>query len=173
MAIRVATVSDARSIAEVQVAGWKAAYRGLMPDSVLDGLSVPQRETIWQRVIAEQKFQLLVAEEGGKIVGFVDFGPSRDADAGSAFTGEILAIYVDPNRWHEGIGQGLLETALSGLKSAGFSEATIWVLDSNARARVFYERAGFSFDGATKREIVGGNAEIQEVRYRRPLQSAG
>ena len=44
MEIRAATISDAYSIAEVQVAGWQAAYRGIMPDSVLDGLSVPKRE---------------------------------------------------------------------------------------------------------------------------------
>ena len=74
MEIRAATISDAYSIAEVQVAGWQAAYRGIMPDSVLDGLSVPKREEMWQRILAEQRFQLLVAEQDGRIIGFVDFG---------------------------------------------------------------------------------------------------
>jgi GNAT superfamily N-acetyltransferase len=169
MEIRAATIPDAYGIAEVQVAAWKAAYRGLMPDSVLDGLSVPKREEMWRRIVAEQKFQLLVAEHDGGIIGFVDFGTCRDSGADPRLTGEILAIYVDPNRWHAGIGQGLLGAALSGLKLAGFNEATLWVLDSNSRARVFYERAGFSSDGATKSEIIGDNAKIQEVRYRRPL----
>jgi L-amino acid N-acyltransferase YncA len=169
MTIRSVTISDALGIAEVQVAGWKAAYRGLMPNSVLDDLSVPQREAIWQRIVVEQKFQLLVADEDSRIAGFVNFGPCRDTDSVAGFTGEILAIYVDPNRWHEGIGQQLLDAALSSLKSAGFREATLWVLDSNLRTRVFYERAGFSFDGTARKEVVGGNAEIREVRYRRPL----
>jgi hypothetical protein len=48
MEIRAATISDAYGIAEIQVAGWQAAYRGLMPDSLLDGLSVPKREEMWQ-----------------------------------------------------------------------------------------------------------------------------
>jgi GNAT superfamily N-acetyltransferase len=169
MVIRAATISDAHDIAEVHVAGWKAAYRGLMPDSVLDGLSVPKREEMWRRIIAEQKYQLLVAEHDDRIVGFINFGSGRDSEAVPGLTGEILAIYVDPNRWHEGIGRGLLEAALSELKSAGFNEATLWVLDSNSRGRVFYERAGFSADGVTKSGIVGDNAKIQEVRYRRPL----
>jgi GNAT superfamily N-acetyltransferase len=169
MAIRAATIADARGIAEIHVAAWKAAYRGLMPDSLLDGLSVEQRETIWQRIGTEQKFQLLVAEEREKVVGFVNYGPSRDADTDSGLNGEILAIYVDPNLWHEGIGRGLLEAALSNLRAASFNEVTLWVLVSNARARVFYERAGFSLDGVTRKEVVGCNAEIQEVRYRRPL----
>lgn len=169
MVIRAATISDAHDIAEVHVASWKAAYRGLMPDSVLDGLSGSKRAEMWQRIIAEQKFQLLVAEHDDRIVGFVNFGSARDPDVVPGLTGEILAIYVDPNRWHKGIGRGLLEAALSELKSAGCNEATLWVLDSNSRARVFYERAGFSVDGATKSEIAGDNATIQEVRHRRPL----
>jgi GNAT superfamily N-acetyltransferase len=169
MVIRVATISDAHDIAEVHVASWKAAYRGLMADSVLDGLSVPKRAEMWRRIVAEQKFQLLVAEHDDRIIGLVDFGSARDPDAVPGLTGGILAIYVDPNHWHEGIGRGLLEAALLELKSAGFSEATLWVLDSNSRARIFYEQAGFSVDGATKSGIVGDNAAIQEVRYRRPL----
>lgn len=169
MVIRAATIADAHDIAELHVASWKAAYRGLMPDAVLDGLSVPKRAEMWQRIIAEKKFQLLVAEHDDGIVGFVNFGSARDPDAVPGLTGEILAIYVDPNRWHEGIGRELLEAVLSELRSAGFNEVILWVLDSNSRARVFYERAGFSVDGATKNGIVGDNAKIQEVRYRRPL----
>lgn len=169
MAIRAATIADAHDIAEVHVASWKAVYRGLMPDSVLNGLSVPKRAAMWQRIIAEQKFRLLVAEHDGRIVGLVNFGPTRDPDAVPGLIGEILAIYVDPDFWHEGIGRGLLAAAFLELKSAGHNEVALWVLDSNSRARVFYERAGFSVDGATKTEIVGDDAKIQEVRYRRPL----
>jgi len=169
MIIRAATIADAHDIAEVHVASWKAAYRGLMPDFVLDGLSVPKRAQMWQRMIAEQKFRLWVAEHDGIIVGLVNFGPTRDTDAAAGLIGEILAIYVDPDFWHEGIGQGLLAVAFSELKSAGHKEVTLWVLDSNSRTRVFYEQAGFSIDGTTKSEIVGDNTTIREVRYRRPL----
>jgi GNAT superfamily N-acetyltransferase len=169
MTIRAATIADAHHIAQIHVASWKAAYHGLMPDAVLNGLSVPKRAEMWRRIVAELKFQLLVAEHDDRIVGLVNFGPTRNSDAVPELTGEILAIYVDPDRWHGGIGQALLEAALSQLKSAGFQEATLWVLDSNSRARVFYERCGFSVDGATQSEIVGDNTTIQEVRYRRPL----
>jgi len=42
--IRPATPEDARAIAEVHVASWRYAYRGLLPDDVLDRLSVEERE---------------------------------------------------------------------------------------------------------------------------------
>ena len=38
--VRDATVDDARAIAEVHVASWRWAYRGQLPDDLLDGLSV-------------------------------------------------------------------------------------------------------------------------------------
>jgi len=168
--IRVATQNDAPGIAEVQVAGWKAGYRGLMPDAVLASLCVAKREGIWRRIIAEGKFELVIAEVNATIVGFVNFGPSRDPDATAAATGEVLAIYVHPTHWHGGLGQTLLQAALSKLKSAGFREVTLWVLDSMARTRGFYERQGFVVDGATKQEAVGEEAvTIREIRYRQSL----
>jgi GNAT superfamily N-acetyltransferase len=169
MIIRAGSITDAHHIAEIHVASWKAAYGGLIPDLVLDALLVSKRAEMWRRVVAEQKFQLLVAEHDDRIVGFVNFGPTRDQDKIPGHTGEILAIYVDSNHWHEGIGRKLLEAALAELKPAGFNEATLWVLDANFRGRVFYERAGFSIDGAVQSEVIGDKVKIHEVRYRRPL----
>ncbi|HUQ39529.1 MAG TPA: hypothetical protein VM030_05200, partial [Acidimicrobiales bacterium] len=45
--VRVAGVEDARAIAEVHVASWLAAYRGIIDDDVLDGLSVDARAARW------------------------------------------------------------------------------------------------------------------------------
>src|SRR5262245_23629433 len=117
MVLRAATQNDALGIAEVQVAGWRCGYRGLMPDAVLDSLSVPKREGIWRSIIAEGKFEMIVAAVDAAIVGFINFGPSRDPDAVETATGEILAIYVHPNHWHGGVGRSLMRAALSTLKS--------------------------------------------------------
>jgi L-amino acid N-acyltransferase YncA len=168
MVIRPATLADTRGIAEVHVASWRAVYRGLLPDSVIEERSIVEREELWQRVINGQKFQLIVAEEQEKIVGFVNFGPTRDPACVQP-TGEILAIYVAPHRWYKGIGGKLMRAALSELKTRGFDQVTLWVLDTNALARTFYESVRFSADGAARNEIVGENTEITEMRYRRQL----
>jgi hypothetical protein len=46
--IRKATPEDARAIAEVHVKSWRAAYRDLLPQDFLQGLSVDRREQQWQ-----------------------------------------------------------------------------------------------------------------------------
>src|SRR3972149_4160057 len=42
--IRTAVAEDAPGLATVHVRGWQLAYRGLMADEFLDGLSVEERE---------------------------------------------------------------------------------------------------------------------------------
>jgi GNAT superfamily N-acetyltransferase len=149
IAIRAARPEDSRLIAEVHVASWRHAYRGLLPDDYLEKLSVDEREA--QRLAwfahPEPGSGVLVAEEAGRVVGFVSFGPSRD-DGAPPKTGEIPAIYVEPSMLGTGMGRELLQTAMAELRLTGFARATLWVLEANALARRFYEKAGWSWDGA-------------------------
>ena len=111
---------------------------------------------------------LLVADAGGRVPGFVSYGPARDDDTDSRRTGEIYAIYLVPAAWDEGIGRQLMAAALDRLGKSGFDQVILWVLDSNARARRFYEAGGWRADGAEKRDE-GFGVPMTEVRYRRSL----
>jgi GNAT superfamily N-acetyltransferase len=144
--IRDAGPSDARAIAEVHVASWRDAYRRLLPDGFLDRLSVDDRERSWRTMFTDPAYGVVVAEDAGRVVGFASFGPSRDEGAPDG-TGEIPAIYVHPDALGMGIGRQLFEEAIGKLREGGFARATLWVLEANARARRFYEKAGWSWDG--------------------------
>ena len=148
--IRDATPEDARAIAEVHVASWRAAYRGLLPDDYLERLSVDEREVQRREHLDDPsgEWGTLVAEEDGHVVGFATYGPSRDEDAPPG-TGEVPAIYLDPALVGTGIGRDLFAEATAGLRHAGYGRATLWVLEGNERARRFYEKAGWTWDGAT------------------------
>jgi GNAT superfamily N-acetyltransferase len=147
--VRPATREDAREIAEVHVASWRHAYRGLLPDDYLEKLSVDEREAQRLAWFADPSpaTGVLVAEDAGRVVGFATFGPSRDDDALEG-TGEVPAIYVDPQVLGTGVGRDLFEAVTVALRSAGFARATLWVLEANGLARRFYEKAGWSWDGA-------------------------
>lgn len=148
--IRRARPEDARAVAEVHVGSWRHAYRGMLPDAYLDRLSVEDREAMWRHSFGEADGGAFVAEAGRRIVGFASFGPSRDADAGDA-TGEVPAIYVEPSTIGRGVGRELIEAATGALRDAGYRRATLWVLEANGRARRFYEKAGWAWDGTVDR----------------------
>jgi GNAT superfamily N-acetyltransferase len=162
--IRPATIEDAPAIAEVHVHSWQWAYRGLISDDYLDRLSIERRaEMHAQRLATQTEERTWVADREGQIVGFTNTGPSRDPDA-SPRTAEIAAIYLRREATGRGIAHALFAHAVQDLWQRGYERATLWVLETNARARRFYEKAGWVTDGTSKTEEWPG-VLFHEVRY--------
>jgi ribosomal protein S18 acetylase RimI-like enzyme len=138
-----------------------------MPDDFLDGLRPEERAASWERRLHRERDPgpLLVAEDDGRVVGFALLGPAQDPDDG----GQLYAINVDPDHWGMGAGRALLAAAQAELARLGYAEAVLWVLPGNARARRFYELAGWADDGAQRTGEAWG-VVFTEVRYRRRLQ---
>lgn len=167
--LRLAVIDDAPAIADLSVRGWRAAYRGIVPDRVLDGLSVEQRATGWkaaiQRSAASPERVWILATPIG-LIGFAAGGPARDESATPpAGAGEVYAIYLDPTALRRGHGRRLFAHAVADLVDRGFGPIVVWVFDANTPARRFYEAAGFRADGARATIDFGGEA-VDEVRYR-------
>jgi GNAT superfamily N-acetyltransferase len=194
--IRAARIGDAAQIAVVHVRSWQGAYHGLLPQAYLDRLDPAERVGRWERSLAEAdagraadsgrtgtgaggragvedgaaRNGVLVADAGGDLLGFASYSPSRDSDADPGRVGEIGAIYLLPSAWGKGIGKRLMDATLACLARAGFIQVTLWVLDSNVRARRFYEAGGWSADGGQKLDESRG-FPITQVRYRRSFWS--
>ena len=170
-AVRPARAADAAQIALVHVRSWQGAYRGLLPQDYLDGLDPAQRLARWQQALTETngpRAGTLVADQDGNLLGVASYSPSRDEDADPDRTGEIGAIYLLPGAWGQGVGRRLMDATLERLATADFDQATLWVLDSNLRARRFYEAGGWLADGAAKRDESRG-FPVSQVRYRKAL----
>ena len=160
--------ADATGIAEVHVATWQSAYAGIFPDDFLSAMSVEHRAEVWNRILEEATdgAGLHVAVAGDRIVGFAHGGPSRDTDARDA--AEVYAVYVLPEYWGTGVGRALHDALVAELTAGAATEATLWVLEPNHRARAFYEREGWKYDGRAE-TIERGDTAVQELRYRRSL----
>lgn len=160
-----ATPEDAAEIARVHIHAWQDGYRGQIPDAYLDALSrtVDRRERYWRDEV--RRNPVWVARLHGDVVGFAAAGPSRDEGADG---GEVYVINFVARAWGTGAAQRAFDEAVAYLRDAGFAEATLWVLDTNERARRFYERNGWSFDGTTKEDVAQGFT-LHELRYRTKL----
>jgi GNAT superfamily N-acetyltransferase len=166
--IRSAVRGDELAVARVHVRTWQAAYRGLLPDAYLAGLRPEDRAARYTFSSPDpDRPHTLVAidDDGGAIAGFATVGLPTSDDAEGA--GELLALYVEPDRWRAGVGRALIDAARARL-AARFTCAQLWVLDGNARAERFYAADGWAFDG-TSREIDCWGARVLEHRWRRPL----
>ncbi|MEV7972293.1 GNAT family N-acetyltransferase [Cellulomonas sp. NPDC089187] len=162
--IRPAVVADAEGIAGVHIRSWQSAYRGMLPDSYLDGLDLAERGRWWRNLLEHPDWATTwVAVQEDAIVGFLSLGPSRDEDADTR-TLEIYTVYLEPALFGSGIARDLMRTALAEVPAR--STVTLWTAAENERGRHFYRRHGFSPDGTERIEQIGGT-DLSEVRYRR------
>lgn len=167
--IRIATSADAWAIARVHVLSWQTGYRGLVADSLLDGLSIERRAAFWEGVLSAplQNQQTFVADFSGDIRGFATGGRCRDNDRTTS--GELQAIYVWPEQWNSGTGTALHNTCLDALRADDFIDAILWVVEGNDRALHFYRKHGWEHDGTRKVQQFDG-AVMNEVRLERTLK---
>ena len=152
-------------IADVHVRSWQAAYRGVLPDDLLDGLSVTEREGSWRALLGGNEhhwLNLVTEDESGVLAGFCSVTtPSRDAKEDESLA-EVGALYVDPDRWQEGAGSAMLIAAFEELKERGWREVVLWVLPENHRALAFYAHFGFEIEaGVEKCEERSGRPVIR------------
>ena len=167
--VRDAGPADAPAVARVHVDSWRGAYAGLLPRAVLDGLSVDRRASGWRRVLdPSSPDRVVVAEEGGRVVGFAHVGPHHDGDL-EADRGLLAALYVDPAWWGSGVGGRVHDAGLERLTADGYGRAVLWMLSTNRRAGAFYRHRGWATDGRLRLQQFGG-AVVLDRRLGRSLR---
>jgi len=166
--VREARPADAPRLAGIHAVTWQAAYRGLLADGFLDGLTPTTRLEWWKSRLARvpPRWAVLVSEDEGAVTGFVTIGQCTDDDRAVPYSGELFAMYVDPGWWGRGHGRQLLLSAEARFRTFSYQDASLWVLEQNSRARRFYEMGGWQSEGAVKRMIIGVDA-VTAVRYLR------
>jgi GNAT superfamily N-acetyltransferase len=171
MQVRLARGDDAPAVETIRIEAWRVAYRHILPPADLDAMPIDASRWRARFDSPPEGWATFVAERDAAVIGFVAVGPSRDERE----AGEVYAIYVDPRAWSSGAGRALIVKAEEQLARA-YSLANLWVLTGNARARRFYELAGWSPDGVVKAEDIFGVA-AEEIRYskelRGPVRAAG
>lgn len=122
---------------------WRAAYRGLVPDAHLDGLSYDESERLWQDAIATGDGRVFVAEDGGGIFGFASGSPrERFSRELREYEGELHTVYILPSHKGTGAGRRLVGAVARHLSDHGVNSMLLWVFADNQAARNFYESLG-------------------------------
>jgi len=167
MEIRTVETTDIQEVAQVHIASWQSAFRGVLSDKVLDQLKLEDFMEQWRSNLQQEyRENLLATTDDGQVVGFISFGPERTQEAqAQSSMGELYGLYIHPEHWGHGVGKELLAKALEQLKQKSFREVVLWTMQKNAMARAFYAKHGFSLDGSVK-ESQYAEERFWEVRFR-------
>lgn len=105
---------------------------------------------------------LLVAREGGDIVGFAMVHVETGLYQQDLTRGIVDNVFVDASARDSGIGSTLLEAAEAHLEEAGAEVVSLSVLAQNERARRLYERSGYEPHRIELEKRVGSDTDTNE-----------
>lgn len=158
ISLRRATVADAEAIAQVRIESWRVTYRGMIPDSYLDGMQLEDSVQHWRsilQILPEKTDQLcvIVAESEGQLIGFASGMLLPETKLG--MQAEVSALYLRPAWQRSGIGRRMLQKVARTVQALGADSLLVWVLSDNLAARKFYAQMGaallveqgFNWDG--------------------------
>lgn len=141
IAVRTALPEDAAVIARIRVETWRAAYRGLMPASVLAELDPAEAGDGLRKAMVAGKddIRVLVGLNDDVICGFSIWNAHSEEPER---TGEIRALYVLPSRQGLGLGKLLFQRVADDMKATGLTGLAVFALEANRPAHGFYRQLG-------------------------------
>ncbi|HEY7278975.1 MAG TPA: GNAT family N-acetyltransferase [Trebonia sp.] len=174
--VRAARAADASGLARVQVASWRSAFAGLVPDAVIAELTseeaVGQFAERWREAISApptSKHRVHVAvEKPGEpeILGFAAAGPATDEDLWPGTDGELYELHVMPSVAAEGHDQRLLHAVADTFAEDGFSTGYTWALAGDEARVEFLEAAGWAPDGSRASLDMGVKVPVVRLHTR-------
>ncbi|EMA42485.1 GNAT family N-acetyltransferase [Halococcus saccharolyticus] len=165
VSVRAATVDDVAAIQRVARQAWHATYGEFLATEAIDTILADwyAAEEIEAPITSERSVYLVAESE--EIVGYASAAPigAEDDDQEA----QLYAIYVDPDRWGDGIGTTLLEAVVDRLAERDVERLRVEVLADNAVGVSFYESRGFERTAEREREI--GDQTLSEYVYYRSV----
>jgi len=158
--VRKGGAADLDAIAAIRVNSWKDTYRPLIGGEVMDPLlNVREHRRDMERILNQGHALLLIAEDANHAV--AGFALSHLGESGEPF---LESLHVQPGRRSHGIGALLLRETAARWAADGHRSMSLHVVESNLRAKRFYDRFGGREVGVVVSDWRG--AQVSQAIYR-------
>lgn len=157
MVIRPSQRTDANSMSRIYVQSWRDTYLSVIPFGFLFDMSESQHEQAFLNEINSKKVISFVAEDAGRVVGFITGGDERNGN--DIYNGEIYTLYVLKYFQRKGAGGKLVSALATQFTQNSIYSMLVRVLKLNPY-RQFYKRINGTCI-KTERMTVAG--EIMDV----------
>lgn len=136
--------TDAEQYIDLENLVWRDAYKHIFPEEVFLDKEKKRLDKI--KKFSEihcnnDKVMCYVAEENGKIVGFIYGNIKSDYEHfGNMNYADLVGLYIDPKYQGKGIASKLRSIFINWLKENSVDKYVIGVLEENFKARKVYEK---------------------------------
>lgn len=151
MLVRNAEFEDMKRLGHIMSVSFRTAFADFVSQQTMDACA---REdnciALLEGIFLEGKVHFLMGGNSGMLAW-------QQTEHGA----EIIAIHSLPESWGTGMGAAMLDEAL---RQIGNRPVFLWAFRENARARRFYEKHGFRWDGSQRISEFDGAVEVRYVR---------
>lgn len=149
ISVREATTDDVEAIRSIARRSWEEAYEDVLSDETVDELLAAGYSTAAiEELVTSPEAELFVATADGEPVGYASTTPDESERVGD------VSVYVEPERWGEGIATQLLERTEAALRERGIERVRDSVLVENDAGNAFY---GARYEKSGERDVeIGG-----------------
>ena len=149
--IRNAKLEDMKQLGRIMSVSFRTAFGDFVSRETLDACAGEEScAALLEGIYREGKMQFLIGENSGMRCWL-----KGELEA------EIVAIHSLPESWGTGLGAAMLEEALARI---GDCPVFLWAFKENTRARRFYEKHGFRWDGTERVSEFDGALEVRYVK---------
>ena len=149
MIVRIAKFEDMKQAGHIMSVSFRTAFADFVSQQTMDTCAQEDNcIALLEGIFREGKVHFLMGENSGMLAW-------QQTEDGA----EIIAIHTLPESRGTGLGYAMLTEALSQI---GNQPVFLWAFKENTRARRFYEKHGFHWDGI---ERVSEFDDALEVRY--------
>ena len=154
MEVRKAERKDMKLLGRIMAVSFRSAFSAFISQQLLDACAQEDNcAALLENVFRAGEMNFLIGEESGLLIW-------QRTEEGA----EIVALHSLPESWGSGLGKAMLAAAL---EEIGDRPVYLWAFKENKRARRFYEKNGFHFDGSERVSDYEGAIEVRYVRGER------
>jgi len=144
-------------MSRIYVKTWRDTYLSVIPFGYLFGMSESRQEQAFLNELSSRQTISFVAEDAGRVVGFITGGDERNKD--DIYRGEIYTLYVLKHFQRRGIGGRLVSALATRLNRNGIYSMLVRVLKLNPYRR-FYQKINGTY---LKTECLPFAGEVMDV----------
>lgn len=138
-----------KQLGHIMAVSFRTAFAEFVSQQTMDACAREENcAAMLEGICREGNLRILIGERSGMLCW-------QETESGA----QIVAIHSLPESWGTGLGHAMLEKAL---EQIGDRPVFLWAFKENKRARRFYEKHGFRWDGAQR---VSEFDDALEVRY--------
>ena len=151
MTVRNAELDDMKQLGHIMSVSFRTAFAEFVTPQTMDACAREEScIALLEGIFREGKVHFLIGENSGMLA----WQNTEDA-------AEIIAIHTLPESWGTGLGAAMLREALNQI---GNRPIFLWAFEENVRARRFYEKHGFRWDGTQQLSEFDGAIEVRYVK---------